>query len=351
MIAPVTHILALTTIRRARRLPIAGRVLVRVGQKVNTTDVVADSASSGTHYIVDVRRALEIPRSQKVDQLIERKPGERIQKGDVIAGTSGLFSRVVRSPADGFVLMVGGGLVLIETQSPPLELKAGFSGVVSEVLPERGVILETEGALIQGVWGNNRVDQGVLLSLARTPDDEFIRTRLDVSMRGAVVLAGNCSLADALQAAADLPLRGLILGSMTSELIPLANKLCFPVILLSGFGCMPIDSAAYKILTTNEKRDTSINSATWNPQTGDRPEVVITLPSVGNVAPESDNFKPGQTVRIQGAPYNEFIGTLVQLKPGLSGLANGVRSPAALVQLLEKEEQVIIPLANLEVLE
>lgn len=169
-------------------------------------------------------------------------------------------------------------------------------------------------------------------------------------MRGAVILAGHCSQADALQAAADLTLRGLILGSMSAELIPLVNKLSFPVVLLSGFGRMPIDSAVYKILTTNEKRDTSLNSAPWNPQTGDRPEVVIPLPSVGNVAPESDKFKPGQTVRIQGAPYNEFIGTLVQLKPGLSGLANGVRAPAALVQL-ENEEQVTIPLANLEVLE
>ncbi len=350
MIAPVTHILALTTIRRARRLPVAGRVLVKVGQKVSTTDLVADAASSGQHYIVDVRRALEISRNEKVDQLIERKPGEKIQKGDVIAGTSGLFSRVVRSPADGFILMVGGGLVLIETQTPPIELKAGFTGVVSEVLPERGIILEAEGALIQGVWGNNRVDQGVLLSLARTPDDEFLRARLDVSMRGAVILAGHCSQADALQAAADLPLRGLILGSMSSELIPVVNKLNFPVILLAGFGRVPIDSAAYKILSTNEKRDTSLNSACWDLQTGDRPEVVIPLPSVGNVAPESDQYKAGQTVRIQGAPYNEFIGTLVQLKPGLSGLANGVRAPAALVQL-ENNEQVTIPLANIEVLE
>jgi hypothetical protein len=344
MLAPVTHLLALTTIRRARRLPVSGRVLVKVGQKVNATDIVADAVSGGQHYIVDVRRSLGISRNEKVDNLVERKPGERIQKGDVIASTSGLFSRVVRSPADGIVLMAGGGLVLIETQTSPLELKAGFSGVVSEILPERGIILEAEGALIQGV------DQGVLLSLARTPDDEFVRARLDVSMRGAVILAGHCLQADALQAAADLPLRGLILGSMSADLIPMVNKLSFPVILLAGFGRMPINSAVYKILTTNEKRDTSINSIPWNPQTGDRPEVVIPLPSAGNVAPESDNFKPGQTVRIQGAPYNEFIGTLVQLKPGLSGLANGVRAPAALVQL-EKEEQVIIPLANLEVLE
>ncbi|HMD87712.1 MAG TPA: hypothetical protein VKF38_00990 [Anaerolineaceae bacterium] len=350
MIAPVTHILPLTNIRRARRLPVPGRVLVKVGQKVNTTDIIADAPSNGQHYIVDVRRVLGIPRNEKVDQLIQRKPGERIQKGDVIAETSGMFSRVVRSQADGSVLMVGGGLVLIETQNPPFVLKAGFSGVVSEVLPERGVILETQGVLIQGAWGNNRVDQGVLLSLAHTPGEEFVRTQLDVSMRGAVVLAGYCFQADALQAAAELPLRGLILGSMSADLISLVNKLNFPVISLAGFGHMPIDSDVYKILTTNEKRDTSLNAAVWNPQTGDRPEVIIPLPSVGNVAPETDIFKPGQTVRIQGAPYNEFIGVLVQIKPGLSGLANGVRTPAALVQL-ENEEQVTIPLANLEVLE
>ena len=39
MLAPVTHILPLTTVVRQRLLPAPGRVVVRVGQKVTATEI------------------------------------------------------------------------------------------------------------------------------------------------------------------------------------------------------------------------------------------------------------------------------------------------------------------------
>lgn len=350
MPAPVTHFLPLTAIRRARILPAPGRVLVRAGQQVTATDPIAETYLPEQHFLLDVRRALGISSAGKAERLIDRKEGEKVQKGDVIAETGGLFSRVIRAPANGVIVSILNGQVLLEAQSAPLVVRAGMPGLVSEVIPERGALIEANGALIQGVWGNGQVDLGVLLALARTADDPLTRDRLDVSMRGAVVLAGTCAQADALKAAAELPLRGLILGSLHPDLLPIASALKFPIMVVDSIGSQPMNAAAYRILSTNEKRDIAINASPRDPFKGDRPEAVIPLPAAGERAPETDEFRAGQSVRIHGSPYAGQIGEVVAVRSGQVLLQNGLRALAADVRL-ENNEKVTLPLANLDVLE
>ncbi len=100
MLASVTHILPLTTIRRERRLPVAGRVLVRSGQKVKPTDVVAEANLNPRHLVLHVARGLGLS-AEEADELVERKAGDEVVDGDVIASRSGLARRVVRTPASG----------------------------------------------------------------------------------------------------------------------------------------------------------------------------------------------------------------------------------------------------------
>jgi hypothetical protein len=147
-------------------------------------------------------------------------------------------------------------------------------------------------------------------------------------------------------------LRGLILGSLPSRLLPLAQKAPFPIILLSGFGKLPLDPVSYAILSTNEQREVTINACTWDHFQGHRPEVVIPLPSSGTIPPppQADIFAHGQTVRIQRVPYLGRAGTISSLKATAQRFSSGVRAPAAVINL-EDGEQVIVPLANLEVIE
>jgi hypothetical protein len=350
MLAPVTHILPVTHIQRTRRLPTDGRVLVRTNQKVNATDVVAEAHQEGKHILVNVRRALGLASTKETDSLIERKVGEKIQKGDVIARTGRAMPKVVRAPENGEIVAINNGQVLLEVESKLFQLRAGFSGNIVDLLPDRGVIIEAHGALVQGIWGNNQIDQGLLLVLAQTAGEALTRDRLDVSLRGAVILGGYCTDAEALKMANELPLRGLILGGMAAGLIPLANKLVFPLIVVDGFGPTPMNAAAFKLLSTNEKRETCLNAAPWNLSGGERPEVIIPLPVEGNLPKETDEFKPEQVVRIQGAPYTGQIATLVRVRPWLTALPNGLRVPAGDVRL-ESTEVVSVPLANLDVLE
>lgn len=350
MLAQVTHILGLTSIRRVRMLPVSGRVWVSPGQTVHATDIVAEAETATRHELLDVRRWLGFTRVGEAERVIVRQEGDRVQAGDVIAETGGVFSRIVRAPADGLIVTISAGRVLMQVESRPLQVFAGISGVVSEIYPERGAAIESSGGLVQGAWGNGPwVGEGMMVILLKSPEDELHATDLEVSLRGAIVVAGHCKDAEALRFAAQLPVRGLLLASMSSDLIPVAQGLEIPIITLEGFGRVPMNESAFRLLSTSDKRDASLNASHF-PSAGERPELFIPLPSVGQPSPETAYFAANQTVRIQGEPYRSRIGTIVQVHPGLTVLPNGLRAPAADVRL-EQETQVIVPLANLEVIE
>lgn len=348
MLAPVTHILPLTTIRRERLLPVPGKVIVRKGQKVGATDTVAEANLAPEHLLVDVARGLGM-QVEKADQQIKVTAGDQVSEGDVVAGPVGLTRRVVRSTRRGKVILAGGGQVLIDVQDNPFELKAGLPGVVSDLIPDRGAVIEATGTLIQGVWGNGGIDFGLMYVLAAAPDQLLTPDQLDVSLRGSIILAGHCEDAGVIKTAVELPLRGLILSSLEPDLIPLASKMRVPLLVVEGFGQRPMNSAAFKLLTSNERREVALNAEPWDRYAGTRPEIVIPLPATGElpVPKETVFFTPGQQVRVLSNPYAGKIGILVEI-PGLTVFATGLRAPGAEVRF-ENGESAILPLANLDV--
>jgi hypothetical protein len=345
MLAPVTHILSLVNVRRPRLLASNGRVMVRVNQKVCATDIVAESQAESKHILIDVYQALSLRGNKKSEQWISRKVGDRIQKDDILAEAGGMFKRVLRSPADCQIISAGGGQIMLEMAGDTLTLQAGISGWVSDIIPDRGAIIEGNGVLVQGVWGNDKINMGLLLVSISNPDDELTSNRLDSSMQGTVLVFGHCSSPAVLKDAADLNIRGLILGSMASDLVSLVKKINFPVILTDGFGHLPINQMAYKILVSNDKRDVALNAASWDHFTGERPEIFIQLPTIGVSTPELDEFSPGQIVRIQGASLSGRIGEIAAVHTEPVVISNGLRAPAAEIYL--GGQKILVPLVNL----
>ena len=349
MLAPVLHILPLTTIVRERVLPASGKVNMHVNQRVNPTDVVAETTFAREHVLLDVARTFGVSTAE-ADKLIRVSAGDKLAKGEVIAEKPGLFPHTIKAPRAGRVMVAGSGQVLMEVAEVRIELRAGLPGVVTQVIPDKGVVIRTAGALVQGVWGNGRIDYGLMVSLLEKPDDVLVADRLDVSLRGSVILAGRVQDLDVLKAAADLPVRGLILSSMPSSLIQPAYQMKFPILVTEGFGSLPMNSAAFKLLTTNNKREATVNADHFDRYTGTRPEVIIPLPISSE--PEEPNlyemFESGRVVRMRRPPYAGMIGTISSLPAGLSLLPSGLRAPAAEVRL-ENGESMLVPLVNLEV--
>lgn len=347
--APIAHIQPLTSIRRERLLPFSGKILVRKNQKVGATDVVAELNQHARHQLIDVARSLGVSAEQ-ADTLIGVEVGQQLSPGDLIAGPVGLFRRVVRATHECQVVLTGNGQVLLELASPPYQLQAGLAGEVVELIADRGVIVETSGALIQGIWGNQRIGFGVLSVLAKSPEHELLAAEMDVSLRGSVVLAGTCRQKEALEMAETLPLRGLILASMSASLIDMARKLSMPLILLEGFGKHALPPAAFKLLSTNNRREVCLNAQRLDLYKGYRPEVVIPLPSTGLTPPlrETPTLAVDRQVRVIGALQGNAFGVITGL-PGVKRLPNGLRQEVAEVRL-ESGQSVQVPVANLELL-
>jgi len=349
MLAPVLHILPLTTIVRERTLPLAGKVLANMNQKVNPTDVIAEANFAREHVLLDVARTFGV--SAKVaDKMIKVSEGDRLQEGGLIAENGGFLSRSIKAPRAGRVMVAGGGQVLMEVGDARVELRAGLPGVVTQVIPERGVVIRTVGALIQGTWGNGRIDNGLMTSLVEKPDDVLSSDRLDVSLRGSVLLGGHVRDLETLKIAAEMPVRGLIISSMNSSLIQPAMQMRYPILVLDGFGAMPMNSAAFKLLTTNNKRHVTVNAEQFDRYAGTRPEAIIPLP-VSEEPDEPNDFElfaVGQQIRMRRSPNAGMIGTITNLPAGLSKLPSGLRAPAAEVRL-ENDTNALVPLVNLEV--
>jgi hypothetical protein len=341
--------LPMTVIRRRRVMPVSGKVLVRAGQKVGATDTIAESNLYPEYLLLDISRGLGMAPA-KSDGYLRCQAGDQLAEQDIIAGPVGLARRVVRSPRAGKVVIAGDGQVLLEISGKPHQIKAGLPGEVVELVAERGAVIESAGALIQGVWGNGRVDAGQFSVLATEPDHDIKPSELDVSARGSVVLAGHCSAPEIFKVIGELPLRGLILGSLEARLVPVAAKSPVPIIVLEGFGRHPIQAATHKLLVSQVRRDVALNAEAWNFFTGARPEVFFPAVVPGAVIPAPDfvPLEPGRGVRIVRPPYSGETGTVVEIK-GIAAFPGGLRARATLVRL-ENGENAIVPLANLEVL-
>ncbi|MDW8226324.1 MAG: hypothetical protein RMJ60_00820 [Anaerolineales bacterium] len=350
MVTPIVHILPLTTLRRERLLPVNGRVTARLDQKVLALDVVAEAAYGRQHLLLDVAQTFGISAAQ-AQKLILVKPGDTVQANEPLAEQSGLTTRAVRAPKSGRVVLVEGAKIVLEVGETSYELQASMPGIISRIIPERGVEITFHGALIQGVWGNGRLDTGMLLPLLESPNDSLSAGQMDVSSHGSILLSGYCEDGRALQIGAELPLRGLILGNLSPNLLPQAMQMSYPIVVLDGFRKAPLNSTAYRLLTTNAKREVTLNAQPYNRHENIRPEIYIPLPVVETppMPREVLQVAVGQTVRLTRAPYAGQIATVVVLKEGLSLMPSGIRVPAAQVRL-ESGQEIVVPLANMEII-
>lgn len=347
---PQTVISPLTIIRKERRLPAPGDILVREGDRVEPVQVIGRALMPGEFRIVNVSQALGVSR-RAVRRYLKVKVGQEVRRGDVLAARGGLARRACRAPIEGTVTGIGGGRLIIEAPPQPVEVRAAYPGVVKRVVHGVGVVIQVTGALIQGAWGNNQEAFGVLRVVTDAREKPLRERMIDASCRGAILIAGVLTDAEVLDKASEVQVRGIVVGGLAAELWEKALQMPFPVVATEGIGNIPMSIRGFQLLSTHNGREAVLDGHLATGYSPARPEIIIPLPASPGTGPlewPDVPLKVEDTVRIVRVPYAGQVGQITDITFG--GAATGSRVPAARVQVPGEEKPLVVPVCNLEII-
>jgi hypothetical protein len=290
-----------------------------------------------------------------VAETLRKAVGDAVQVNEVLAAPSGPLAglrKSCRSPVDGQVVEIRNNLVLIESAATNFELRAHIKGQVTNIMPNRGVVISATGALIQAVWGSGGEAEGILKVVVDSPQKPLRPRSIDVSCHGTIVVGGRILDESVLTQAVEAKIRGLIVGGANASLIELLESLPFPVLMTEGFGTLSMSQPAFSLLHSNMGRETMLSGDTRSGWGATRPEILIPLRAEEEKPGEDGKTQPlkvGDRVRALRSPYLGALGTVSSLPKRFQPVESGARMRVANVDL-EDGEQALIPLANLELI-
>jgi len=367
---PGLKVLHYTLLKKNRRLPIKGDVKKSKGDKVNADDVIAKTDLPGNVNMLKVANLLNISPADIHDVLMI-KEGDSVNKGDLIAQTDGLFGFFksdVRSPISGTIESISDvtGQIAMREAPMPVEVDAYVGGTVSDVINDEGVIIESEVAYVQGIFGIGGESRGDLQVVVDSREKEITEDLINDSHSGKILVGGSFISLDAFKKAIGLNVKGIVVGGFNyfdledilgytlGVAITGTEDLVTSLIVTEGYGNIKMSERTFNLLKSHDGKFVSINGATQIRAGVIRPEIVIPLdanqiPDNKSDIKENLGIQQGSLVRVIRAPYFGKIGEVEDLPSELQKMESETMVRVATVKI--NSESFIIPRSNLEMLE
>ena len=355
-------------VRKERRLPLKGDVLVARGDTVQARTVVARTLLPGNVQTVNLASALGLEASEVASKLV--KPlGSAVTAGETIAQTKALFGLMTSkatAPASGVLESVSDvtGQLILREPPIPVEIDAFLAGTVIEVLPGDGVVIESPAAFIQGIFGVGGEVHGALVTAVSGPDDELTADRLSGQHEGKIVVGGSYVNHAVLKEAIRLGVRGVVVGGFDDRdlkdllgydlgvAITGQETLGLTLVLTEGFGRIRMADRTFNLLKKLEGREAAVSGATQIRAGVMRPEIVVPLDGTGATAGEAGvaGMDVGSLLRCIRGEHFGRIGRITALPAPLTEL--GSESHARVLEAeLDGIGRVVLPRANIELIE
>ncbi len=355
-------------IKKARRLPLAGEVMVAVGQTLSSLAVVARAELPGKVYPVNVGGQLNI-LPEDLPSVMLKKEGDRVEKGEPIAMTAGIFGwfrSTARSPVTGFVESVSKrtGQVMMREAPIPIEVNAYVDGEVVEIFPTEGALVECRGAFAQGIFGLSGEVHGPIRVIAG-PNERLTTSKIGRELAGAVAVGGSLLGIAEYHAAREAGVAAIVVGGMhyrdIKEILGYElgvaitghEKLGTTVVVTEGFGEIAMAKGTHALLGRLEGKLAAANGATQIRAGVIRPEVIVPLePAAAGAVAEVDEMAitMGSLIRVIRAPWFGRLATVVALPSELQKMES-----ETMVRVLrarfEDGTEAVMPRSNVERIE
>jgi hypothetical protein len=385
---PGLTVSAETLIRRARRLPLKGEVVVTAGTAVEPQTVVARTLIPGVMRTVRAAEILGL-EPEELSPALRVREGDEVAPGQLVGEMRsffGLFRSECRATAGGTVELISPttGNVGIRVAPTAVEVRAYVRGTVAEVQPGEGVIVETRGALVQGIFGVGGERQGALRMLVTDPGEPLDAAMIHPEHAGQILVGGSHVTGAALRRASEVGAAGVIVGAIVDrDLIDFLGydigvaitgdeAINLTLVLTEGFGSIRMAARTFELLRSLEGREASINGATQIRAGVMRPEVIVPSQATGDrlqatgapeeggrvseagahaSRPTSDDstLDVGTQIRIIREPYFGQLARVVALPPEPQPVPSGA-VVRVLEAALEGGERVTVPRANVEII-
>lgn len=346
------YVMQMTSFTRQSLLPeeAIGAVNAKVGDRVDIKEVVARGTIPLRFKVIEAAAQLRLKDAQELYECLQVEVGTLVDLGRPLAAKG---RRAITAPFTGIFAYCGQGRIIMQETSDVIDQTAGVAGQVVKIVPGRGVVIESAGALVQGAWGSG----GSAIGIVRIePEDGLENVRadeFDAQVRGAIMVTRRPLKLSGLTMMDELEFGGIIAPSMDSVLREVAMVKQGAIMLTEGFGSMRMNSTVFNLFSElAESRALCVLDAARPDRFGTRrPELVATR-AVGRgerpPTPTAAPLKTGMNVLITREPHAGLSGKITDLPKTPYLLDNGLRVQCARIELLTGGT-VLVPLANLEV--
>ncbi len=356
---------------RRRMLSLPGKVLVTAGETVRANQPVARAELPGKVYPLNLANQLSVAPDEIQEYLI-KKVGDSVRKDEILAQNKPVmkwFKTEIFSPITGVVESVSPvtGQVLLREPPRVFELLGYVDGRIVEVIPQQGVVVETNCSLVQGIFGIGGETRGEIVIAVTSPDEALSPRHFTANMKGKVVVGGSFISSEALARAKEVGVAGLVIGGIHDKdlrallgydlgvAITGTEQVGFTLILTEGFGEIPMAGKTFLLLSAHAGQQASISGATQIRAGVIRPEIIIPKSDASSdrstaAAPQRDGIRIGDQVRIIRDPLFGKLGEVASLPPDLQRIPTESEVRVMGVRFADGS-MAMIPRANIELIE